>query len=166
MQLFVKTIPTLIVNADVVAVDDEPMLALRVLHPVSEAGTYMCWPSTVVSLSIGINTGVSHPPVFVPQMRGGALPPGTVTPKLSESQFPCLVADPAAASAAAGPGPTVMVVAVICKMLPCGGDAGQSITLPGHSAQRSRSPASTGTHQSCTCTQSGSRRSPWSGRSW
>jgi len=45
---------------------------------------------------------------LVPHIRGGDLPPGTVTPKESVSQFPCLVADPAAAAA----GPTVMVVGV------------------------------------------------------
>jgi hypothetical protein len=78
----------LIVNAEVVAVEAVPILALRVLQPVEDAGTYICWPE------------------FVPHMTGGDLPPGTVTPKESVSQFPILVAAPAPAAA------TVMVVMV------------------------------------------------------
>ena len=53
-------------------------------------------------------------PVFVPHIRGGDLPPGTVTPKESVSQFPCLVAEPTADAPFAPTGPIVTVVAVTC----------------------------------------------------
>ena len=37
-----KTVLTLIVKAEVEAVEAAPILLVRVLHPVSEAGIYMC----------------------------------------------------------------------------------------------------------------------------
>ena len=74
-------------------------------------------------------------------MRGGALPPGTVTPKESVSQFPCLVADPAAAAPLAPTGPTVTVVAVTWRISATNKAAMQDPLLPGHSEQMSQSPA-------------------------
>jgi len=84
-----STCVTLIVKAEVEAVEALPMLALRTLH-WSLAGMYICCP------------------VLVPQITGGAFPPGVVTVKESVSQLPILLADPSAAVA----GPTVMSEAV------------------------------------------------------
>ena len=105
-------------------------------------------------------------PVFVPHIRGGDLPPGTVTPKESVSQFPCLVAEPTADAPFAPTGPIVTVVAVTCGITATNKAAMQDHLLPGHSEQMSQSPAWADKHQSCTCTQSRSRRTLWSGRSW
>ena len=105
-------------------------------------------------------------PVFVPHIRGGDLPPGTVTPKESVSQFPCLVAEPTADAPFAPTGPIVTVVAVTCGITATNKAAMQDHLLPGHSEQMSQSPAWADKHQSCTCTQWGSRRCLWSGRSW
>ena len=51
--------------------------------------------------------------MFVPQISGGALPPGVVTLNESVSQFPILFADPAAPT-----GPTVPTVMVVTVTLP------------------------------------------------
>ena len=80
---------TLIVKAEVDAVEELPMLALRTLH-WSLAGMYICWPE------------------LLPQITGGAFPPGVVTVKESVSQLPILFADPSAFPV----GPTVVATAV------------------------------------------------------